>query len=70
MSFEAAILMDFRYFIANTAVARVLPSRNGCICQIPEMNLAKCETISFLPLLAYENSRSRSKSYSDERYET
>ena len=35
-----------RYMTANTAVVLVFPSMKGWICQIPEMNSARCAMAS------------------------
>ena len=32
----------FKYFTMKTAVARVLPSQKGWICQMPDANFAMC----------------------------
>lgn len=50
ISFDAGIPIERRYFIRNTAVVRVFPSRNGCICHRSAMNRAKCRITSVIGL--------------------
>ena len=51
-----------RYFMANVEVVRVFPSPNGCICQMPAINLEKWRITSSIETAAYENFFSSEKS--------
>jgi hypothetical protein len=62
VSFETMNPKVFKYLIMKTAVALVLPSQNGWICHMPEVNLEMCRTDSLNDKPSYENSFSVLKS--------